>query len=527
MKTMRIGAKVMCAGAAAVVAATIAAIVVVFFILQADHLGKIRSLMSSAIIGAENVRNNIDGLHQNHAFDVSGLVAQARAQHPGKELKDVYESTALYKTIPVVAAWESVQSVAKQNNFAFHTPSRPDLPARNPKNNDGRDYQDAFDAFAKGQEEWFTQKGGLVILARPVKLSASCLTCHGDPAGSVTKDGKDILGLPMENMKVGDIKGAFVLTQPMDYTDVYQATMKLGFFGVLVLIVVLIGFWFLNNRLIVKPLSRLVDDLNASAEQTADASGQVAKSSQALAEGSTRTAASLEETSASMEEMSSLVRATAQNTSSASALAMQAQEHGECGAKATADLGLAIAEIKANADQTAKIIKTIDEIAFQTNLLALNAAVEAARAGDAGKGFAVVAEEVRNLAQRAGLAARNTADLIEKSVKSAESGVTLSTHVTTVVGEMTGASKKVNSLVGEIAASTKEISIGIEQVVKAVREMDSTTQANAANSEENGAVGEELSAQAQSLSQLVGELRSMIMEDQPQGRGPNRTHHLT
>ena len=211
-----------------------------------------------------------------------------------------------------------------------------------------------------------------------------------------------------------------------------------------------------------------------------------------------------------MEEMGSLVRQTTQNTDSASGLAIKAREAGDQGASAMSDLAKAIAEIKANADQTAKIVKTIDEIAFQTNLLALNAAVEAARAGDAGKGFAVVAEEVRNLAQRAGQAARTTSELIEKSVKSAEAGVSLSASVSHVVGEMTGASRKVSDLVGEIAASAKEIAQGIDQVGKAVRQMDQVTQSNAASAEENSAVGEEMSAQARTLDELVGSLESMV-----------------
>ncbi len=269
--------------------------------------------------------------------------------------------------------------------------------------------------------------------------------------------------------------------------------------------------WLITSG-IMKSLIRIIADMTACAGQTASASEQVAGGAQTLADGTSKTAAALEETSASLEEMSSLVKQSAASADSANSVAAQARLAGERGASAMDELAKAISEIKGNADQTAKIVKTIDEIAFQTNLLALNAAVEAARAGDAGKGFAVVAEEVRNLAQRAGEAARNTSTLIEQSVKSAENGVNLSKNVTQVVGEMTVASKKVNDLAGEVAASAKEIAQGIDQVSTAVRQMDQVTQGNAAAAEENSAVGEEMSAQAQTLSGLVTELESMIRQ---------------
>ena len=290
--------------------------------------------------------------------------------------------------------------------------------------------------------------------------------------------------------------------------------------GLVAMAIIGISSAFGITRGIVTALTRMAADLGACSQQTASAAGQVANAGQALAAGTTENAASLEETSASMEEMSSLVRTTSQNTESAASVAQEAKAAGDRGAQAMKDLALAIAEIKANADQTAKIIKTIDEIAFQTNLLALNAAVEAARAGDAGKGFAVVAEEVRNLAQRAGQAARTTSELIEKSVKSAESGVGLSKNVTQVVSDMSGATVKVSTLVGEIAASTKEIATGIDQVVKAVRTLDQTTQSNAASAEENSAVGEELSAQAASLADLVRGLEVMILANPSAAAAP-------
>jgi len=208
------------------------------------------------------------------------------------------------------------------------------------------------------------------------------------------------------------------------------STIMLTGLGLVILLGVGASIWIGRN--IVRSLTRIVEEMGLCSEQTASASQQTATGAQALANGTSENAAALEETSASLEEMSSMVRQSAQSSNAANEVAAQANAAGERGRQAMEDLAQAIAGIKANADQTAKIVKTIDEIAFQTNLLALNAAVEAARAGDAGKGFAVVAEEVRNLAQRAGEAARNTAQLIEQSVKSAEQGVALSTNVSGV-----------------------------------------------------------------------------------------------
>jgi methyl-accepting chemotaxis protein len=180
------------------------------------------------------------------------------------------------------------------------------------------------------------------------------------------------------------------------------------------------------------------------------------------------------------------------------------------GVSAMQRMSTSINDIKTSSDKTAKIIKTIDEIAFQTNLLALNAAVEAARAGEAGKGFAVVAQEVRNLAQRSAEAARNTAELIEAGQSNAESGVAVAVEVSANLEGIKESSGKVATLIAEIAAASSEQSQGIGQVNTAVSEMDKVVQSNAANAEESASAAEEMSSQAQELNSLVGELVSVV-----------------
>jgi methyl-accepting chemotaxis protein len=173
-------------------------------------------------------------------------------------------------------------------------------------------------------------------------------------------------------------------------------------------------------------------------------------------------------------------------------------------------MGHAITKIKGSSDQTAKIIKTIDEIAFQTNLLALNAAVEAARAGDAGKGFAVVAEEVRNLAQRSAEAAKNTAALIEESQQNANDGVAVSNEVGGILAQIVESVQKLTQLIGEVSAASDEQSKGILQIGTAVTEMDKLTQSNAANAEESASASEELAAQAKELGDMVEVLVGIV-----------------
>ena len=185
------------------------------------------------------------------------------------------------------------------------------------------------------------------------------------------------------------------------------------------------------------------------------------------------------------------------------------------------ELTQSMEDISKASDETSKIIKTIDEIAFQTNLLALNAAVEAARAGEAGAGFAVVADEVRNLAMRAAEAAKNTAGLIEGTVKKVKEGSELVERTNGAFSEVSKSAAKVADLVSEIAAASTEQAQGIDQINKAVSEMDKVTQQNAANAEESASASEEMNAQAEQMKIIAAELQGIVGGSMAHAAGPS------
>jgi methyl-accepting chemotaxis protein len=267
-------------------------------------------------------------------------------------------------------------------------------------------------------------------------------------------------------------------------------------------------------RSLTRTLTRVISTLGDSSEQVAAASLQVSSASQSLAAGSSQQAASLEETTASLEELSSSVKQNslhAEECDKMVVLTNSKTKEVHRSLRATKEF---LGTIAASGDSIKKIIKSIDEIAFQTNLLALNAAVEAARAGHAGAGFAVVAEEVRALAMRAGDAAKTTNDLIGETARQIELGSTQIQETLTKFYDMGDSAKKVNSLVNEIAGSCKEQALEIDHLSQAMQEIDGVVQQNAANAEESASAAAQLQAQAESLQEVVGEVRFLVQGDQ-------------
>ena len=503
--SLKLGTKILVAGSGAVLSTAVVAMLVQRSVIREQGIEMTRSSMRGAVIEAEKVRETMGELNEGGAFDRQALIAEMNSGVPLRQTK-------LYKTIPVVAAWQTVEKLAEEENYEFRTPK---FQARNPANEPTPEEARILKAFESGDiDEFFEidEANNQIVFARPIKLTADCLACHGDPANSPTGDGKDIVGFPMENWEAGQVRGAFVLKSDLAKLDnVVSASMsKTLMWLVPVAGLVMVMFWLMNKKMIVRPLSLIIGDLRQSSTRTATAASEIATGSRSVAQGATEQAATLEETSASIEEISSMTRRNAESAGNANKMAHTASQSAVVGNESVARMNAAIEKIRERADETSKIIKTIDEIAFQTNLLALNAAVEAARAGDAGKGFAVVAEEVRSLAMQSAEAAKSTSALIAKSVEASVEGEQTASEVAKALTEITTNVNDAGALIEEITAASQEQAQGIEQVNRAVQQMDQLTQQNAASAEQSAASSEELRHQAEIAKQAVASLNRLL-----------------
>ena len=341
-----------------------------------------------------------------------------------------------------------------------------------------------------GYEELIEGKPYLTVL-RPILNESRCHHCHGAS--------RSVLGGLMVRKSIDTVNS--------NLTSLRNKTI---FGGIIGCVIVILALSFLISRLVIRPVNRLAEGLSESSAQVASASGQVSSASQSFAEGTSQQAAGIQETSSSLEEMSLMTKQNAENAHQANTVTRETSTVVDAANLSMKELTQSMNDISKASEETGKIIKTIDEIAFQTNLLALNAAVEAARAGEAGAGFAVVADEVRNLAMRASNAAKNTANLIEDTVRKIKKGSEIAGRTNEAFVKVAEAAKKVGGLVDEIAAASSEQARGFEQINKAVSEVDKVVQQNAANAEESASAAEQMNAQAGQIRDYAKELLVLL-----------------
>ena len=435
-------------------------------------------------------------------------------------------------TIPFPATFtrETSETLAKQGVYNARVIS---LSPLNPKNS-GKDSfeKNALKALAAGEKEFSTIEtiNGKMMYRRATPDLASveaCVTCH-------------------EGKQVGDMLGAVSVQIPMDIPMAQlERNLNAVYMGILGVGLFMLGILYvLIQRLILAPMKGLESmaaqaregDLTVRTRVTSqDEIGRASESFNSmfdrvggviqtvksaagtittgtteinagtsnLSERTSQQASALEETSASMEQMTSTIKQNADNSKQANQLAVTAREVAEKGGSVTDRAVEAMSEINKSSKKIADIINVIDEIAFQTNLLALNAAVEAARAGEQGRGFAVVASEVRNLAQRSATAAKEIKTLINESVQKVSDGSELVNQSGQTLSEIVNSVKRVTDIISEISAASQEQAAGIDQVNKAVMQMDQSTQQNAA-------LVEQTTSASQSMREQAGELFKQV-----------------